>query len=80
MGKQARQSMSKFKNGLTTKRWVELILAVYKGKKFYKKLINKRKKISNKKAICIIERQISLLKKREPKFKNISFLNIINLI
>ena len=73
--------MSKFKNELTTKSWVELILAVYKGKKFYNNLlIKKRKKISNKKAIYIIKRQINLLKKREPQFKNITFLNIINLI
>ena len=81
LGIQARQSMSKFKNELTTKSWVELILAVYKGKKFYNNLlIKKGKKISNKKAIYIIKRQINLLKKREPQFKNITFLNIINLI
>ena len=80
LGEQARESMSKFKNEIITKKWIELILAVYKGKKFYKNLIKKRKKISNKKAISIIKRQIKLFKKREPKFKNISFVNIINLI
>lgn len=72
--------MRKFKNELTTKKWVELILAVYKGKKFYNNLIKKRKKISKKKAIYIIRRQINLLKKRESQFKNLTFLNIINLI
>ena len=77
LGKEARKSMSKFKNELTTKKWVELILAVNKGKIFYKKLIMKKKKISKKNAINIIKMQIKLLKKREPKYQNISFLNIL---
>jgi glycosyltransferase involved in cell wall biosynthesis len=80
LGNEARHSMRKFKNELTLKSWIEFILAVYKGEEYYQILIKKRQMISNKEAIYIIKRQINLLKKREPEFKNISFINILNLV
>jgi len=80
LGNKARQSMRKFRNELTIKSWVEFLLTVNKGEKFYQNLIRKRKLISKKKAIYTIKRQITLLKKREPIYKNISFVNILNLV
>ena len=80
LGKEARKSMKRFKNKYTTKNWVKIILAIYKGKKYYDILRKKRKKISEKEALITINKQIILLKKREPTFKYINLKNITNLM
>jgi glycosyltransferase involved in cell wall biosynthesis len=38
LGKIARESMKKFKNKITAKKWIDLILAVYNGEYYYNKL------------------------------------------
>ena len=80
LGKEARKSMKFFKNEYTTRAWIKLILSISKGKNYYDILRKKRKKISKTKALIIIKKQIELLKKREPKFKNITVDKIINIL
>ena len=70
--------MKKFRNYLILKRWVKIILAIYKGKEHYQKLRDEDKKLSEKDSIKLIQNQINLLKSRKPKFNNISLNDIIN--
>lgn len=72
--------MKIFRNQYTTKKWIKLIFAINRGKKHYDNLRKKFKKISKKKAIAIIKKQINILNHREQAFKNITFENIINII
>ena len=80
LGKEARTSMKQFKNEYTTKKWIKLLISIYQGENYYNYLRKKNKKISQQEAIIIINNQIELLKKREPKFKNLDFDNIINIM
>ena len=56
--------MKKFRNEITIRKWVELILAIYNGDYYYNKLRSEERKISEKEAINQIERQIQLMKMR----------------
>lgn len=78
LGREARDSMKRFKNKLILKRWIKIILSVYKGKENYQKLRNKDKKMADKDAIKQIQNQIKLLKRRKKKFINITLKNIVN--
>ena len=78
LGKLARQSMKKFKNELTVKKWIELILAVYKGQYYYNKLREENRKISEKEAINHLKNQLKLLKMRKSEMKVVSLNDIIN--
>ena len=78
LGREARRSMKKFNNELLLKKWIKLILSIYNGKNYYEKLRENDKKISKEEAINIVKNQVDLLKKRMPKFKNISIYNIQN--
>ena len=78
LGKIARESMKKFKNELTLRKWIELILAVYKGEYYYNKLKEENKKISEKEAINHLENQIKLIKKRKPEMHDLSLKDILN--
>ena len=78
LGREARRSMKKFKNYLILKRWVKIILSIYKGKKNYQKLRNEEKKMADKDALKILQNQINLLRHRKKNFKNITLNNIIN--
>ena len=80
LGKEARKSMKFFKNEHTTKKWIKLLLAIYRGENYYNNLRERQKKISKEEAIITIKNQIELLKIREPKFKNINLDKIINII
>ncbi len=80
LGYEARKSMTTFKNSLTSEKWAELIIAVYKGDKYYKKLREKNKKISEIEAISILKTQLELLKKRLTKFKNMTIDKLIQII
>lgn len=80
LGKEARKSMKIFKNEYTTKKWIKLLIAIYQGENYYNYLRKQQKKISQEEALIIINNQIELLKTREPKFKNIDFKNIINIM
>lgn len=78
LGKEAKKSMKKYNNKSLLKKWIELILSIYNGDIYYKKLIKKEIKMSDNKAINIIKKQIKLLKIRNKKFFNISFHNLLN--
>ena len=78
LGKEARQSMKKFNNDLLLKKWTKLILSIYNGDIYYQNIREQDNKISDKKALNIINNQIKLLKLRKSKFKNITIKNLIN--
>ncbi len=77
LGKEARESMKKFKNELTIKKWIKLINSIYKGDDYYKNL-TEEENIPVKDSIDILENQTKLLKKREPFFKNITTQLLLN--
>jgi hypothetical protein len=79
LGLSARKSMKKFNNNLILKRWVKIILCIYKGKKDYQKLRDKDKKMDDKESIKLIEKQLNLLKYRNKKFMNLTLKDVINL-
>ena len=58
LGKNAIESMKSFKNELTIKKWIQLIIAVYKGENSYIKLKYKNKKISRQEAVNQLMRQL----------------------
>ena len=71
--------MKKFNNNLILKRWVKIILCIYKGKKHYQKLRDKDKKMVDKESIKLIEKQLNFLKYRNQKFMNLTLKDVINL-
>jgi len=78
LGKKARNSMEEFNNKFLFHKWINLIISIYKGDKFYKILKKKEKKINEKKLITIFKHQINLLKKRNNIFYNISIKDFKN--
>lgn len=78
LGKEARKSMKKFKNELLLKRWVKLILTIFKGDKFYQKFKNHDIKIPENKSLNIIKNQVRLLKMRNKIFENITINKLEN--
>ena len=78
LGRDARHSMKRFRNHLILKRWVKIILAIYKGKENYQKLRDEDNKLSEKDSIKLIHNQLNLLQRRKPKFNNISLNDILN--
>ena len=72
LGKEARQSMKKCKNNLIAKKWIKILLSVYKGDdKTFKKLGNENK-MSEEEANKILTNQLLLLKRRKPRFSGIT--------
>jgi glycosyltransferase involved in cell wall biosynthesis len=51
LGREARNSMKRFRNKLILKRWIKIIVSIYNGKEKYLKLRNKDKKMADKDAI-----------------------------
>jgi len=78
LGKSAMESMKNFKNEVTIKKWIQLILSVYYGDKYYEKLKNGNKKMSEYEAINILKRQLKILKMRKHKMKNLTLNKVIN--
>ena len=78
LGKIARESMKKFKNKITAKKWVELILAVYNGEYYYNKLKEEDQKITEKEAINYLQNQLNIIKVRNKKMNNVTLEDIIN--
>ena len=75
LGKEARKSMKKYKNEYIVKKWEKLLLSVYNGidEYSYSKLFtNYRKKITEKEANLILSNQLNLLKKRIPRFSQLT--------
>ena len=78
LGRAAINSMKKYKNYLILKRWIKIILSIYKCHEDYQKLRNEDKKISDKDAIKLIQNQLNLLKQRNQHFSKITLNDIIN--
>lgn len=78
LGKEARNSMKKFKNQVLFYKWVNLILSIYNGDSFYNKLKRYDKEINQNDLIKSFQNQIDLLKKRNKNFFNISIKDFIN--
>ena len=72
IGKEARNSMKYFNNKLLSKKWVKLILSVYKGEYYYNKLRKEYNKISQNNGMNILNKQLKLLKMRFKAFRNIT--------
>ena len=78
LGKEARKNIKKFKNNILLKKWVKLIISIYRGDDYYDKLRIQGKKISKSKAVKLIENQIKLLKLRKNNWINITIKDIEN--
>ena len=78
LGNLARKSMKKFKNELTLRKWIDLILAVYKGQYYYNKLREENRKISEKEAINQLKNQLKLIKMRKSEMQDISLKDLEN--
>jgi hypothetical protein len=78
LGQKAKKSMKHFNNDLLLIKWVKLILSIYNGDYFYNSLREKDKVLSKEKIASIINKQINLLKKRIPIFKNININDFTN--
>ena len=72
LGKEARNSMRHFSNELLIKKWIKLILSIYKGEHHYNKLREEYKKISQPIGMNILNNQLKLLKTRYVAFKGIT--------
>lgn len=72
LGKEARESMREFKNELTAKRWIKIILSIYNGDEYYNKIREEDEKISENQAKILLQKQIELLKIRKKEMRNIT--------
>ena len=71
LGREARESMKKRTNKIIVKKWVKLIISVYKGDdRIFHELSNK--KMSKDDAERILNNQLKLLKQRNPNFRNVT--------
>ena len=78
LGKEARNSMKKFKNQILFNKWVNLILSIYNGDSFYNTLKSYEIEFNQSDLIKSFKNQIKLLKKRNNDFFNISIKDFIN--
>ena len=78
LGTEARESMKKYNNDKTVKKWIKLILAVYKGDKYYNQLRERRKKISINESLKITKNQVKLINMREPFLNNLTVDILLN--
>ena len=75
LGKEARKSMKKQRNEIIVKKWVKLLLSVYKGddEAYHQLDLGNKNKINKKEAEKILKNQLILLQKRIPDLKEITF-------
>ena len=78
LGKEARESMKKFDNKKTIKKWIKLILAVYKGEEYFNILRRERKPINLKDHLNITKIQVNLINMRVPFLKNLTIPILLN--
>lgn len=64
ISKEAKESMNDFKNDLISKRWVELLLAIYEGKEDYNKLRMNQNRMTGNEINKIFENQEKLMNLR----------------
>ena len=74
LGNEARKSMKSLKNDIIAKKWVKLLLSIYReDEKLYKELISEDGYIINdEEADKILNNQLKLLQKRNPYFLNVT--------
>ena len=62
------------KNKLIAKKWIKLLLSVYRGddKSFKELLSDNNNKMTEEEANQILNNQLSLLKKRKPRFSGVT--------
>lgn len=80
LGYEARINMIQFRNGIIFKNWIKLILSVFLFNDYYKLFRESYKKISEKEALEILQKQIQLLKNRNIYLKNNSLNDIEKII
>jgi hypothetical protein len=78
LGKEARNSMKKFKNQILFNKWVNLILSIYNGDSFYNTLKSYEIEFNQSDLMKSFRNQIKLLKKRNNDFFNISIKDFFN--
>ena len=78
IGVDARKSMKKLKNKILIKKWIKLLLSIYKDDIYYNNLRLKKNVIINNNILTNLKTQIELLKMRDIFFGNITINNIIN--
>lgn len=79
MGLQAREFMKQRDNKIIAKKWVKILLSVYKGDdKIYQDLLNDNfNRMNEDEANHILKNQFELLKMRNKFFKNLTFENFV---
>jgi len=79
LGKESRNSMKIRKNVNISKKWIELIKSIYKGKEgeFMDHYYNN--KITEKEALIILNNQLNLLKYRKPYFSKLTLDDLTNI-
>jgi len=78
LGNSARKSIYSMNNELLLHKWIKLILSVYFGENYYKKLREEDNIISENEAKKILNSQLNLLKMRNSIFNNLKINNINN--
>ena len=79
LGKEARKSMKNHKNSIIIKKWIKLLLSVYKGNKSsFMRLSKNKNAISEKEAVKILNNQIILLRKRRPILQGLTLKKLVN--
>ena len=78
IGVDARKSMKKLKNKILIKKWIKLLLSIYKDDIYYNNLRLKKNVIINNNILTNLKTQIELLKMRDIFFGNITINNIRN--
>ena len=72
LGLEARRNMRQFNNDILLMKWIKLILSIFNGEIYFKKMKINEKHMSKNLALKILYNQINLLRIRVPIFKNIS--------
>ena len=76
LGKEARESIKKHKNKLIVKKWIKLLLSVYKGDDESYSNLNSHDIMTKEEANQILKNQLSLLKMRYHRFKGLTLENL----
>ena len=70
--------MKKFNNKKLLKMWIKLLLSISKGYEYYQELRKNSTRLTESEAINIIHNQLKLLKKRKPKYANMTINDLEN--
>ena len=75
LGKEARESMKKLRNEIIIKKWKKLLVSIYNGLdelSFSRLFMGYNRNLTEQEAKTILNHQLNLLKKRIPRFKNLT--------